>query len=204
MEKEFENIVEKVSNLYQKYGIKSVTMDDVSRELGISKKTLYAYVANKEELVEKFIEYKTDQKRCNVKWIQEQKLNAIEELLAVNQQVVEMLKNFNPATEYDLKKYYPGLYTRLRKQRMDSMYKAVFSNIEKGKKEGFYRAELNGEIIAKIYVSRIENSFESEMFSMDELTSETFINEMMIYHIRGIANKKGIDFLEKKLLSNNS
>lgn len=204
MEKEFENIVEKVSNLYQKYGIKSVTMDDVSRELGISKKTLYAYVANKEELVEKFIEYKTDQKQCNVKWIQEQELNAIEELLAVNQQVVEMLKNFNPATEYDLKKYYPGLYTKLRKHRMDSMYKAVRSNIEKGKKEGFYRAELNGEIIAKIYVSRIENSFESEMFTLDELTSETFINEMMIYHIRGIANKKGIDFLEKKLLSNNS
>lgn len=204
MEKEFENIVEKVSNLYQKYGIKSVTMDDVSRELGISKKTLYAYVSNKEELVEKFIEHKTDQKRCNVKWIQEQELNAIEELLAVNEQVVEMLKNFNPATEYDLKKYYPALYTNLRKHRMDSMYKAVFNNIEKGKKEGFYRAELNGEIIAKIYVSRIENSFESEMFTMEELTSESFINEMMIYHIRGIANKKGIDFLEKKLLSNKS
>ncbi len=204
MEKEFENIVEKVSNLYQKYGIKSVTMDDVSRELGISKKTLYAYVANKEELVEKFIEYKTDQKRCNVEWIQEQELNAIEELLAVNEHVVEMLKNFNPSTEYDLKKYYPELYKNLRKHRMDSMYKAVLSNIEKGKKEGYYRTELNGEIIAKIYVSRIENSFESEMFTLEELTSAKFINEMMIYHIRGIANKKGIDFLEKKLLSNNS
>ena len=84
---------------------------------------------------------------------------------------------------------------------MENMFRAVENNINKGKKEGIFRKEINAEIIAKVYVSRVENSFCSEIFSIEELTTEEFINEMMIYHIRGIASKKGIDFLENKMLN---
>ena len=183
----------------ERYGIKSVTMDDVSYELGISKKTLYNYVSNKEELVDKYIAYKINQRECSFNAIRHRELNAIEELLAVNAQVIEMLKNYSPSLDYDLKKYYPDHYNKLRKVRREHMYQTILDNIYKGKEQGLYREDLNPEIITKIHVSRIENSLANEIFSIEELTSEKFIREMTIYHIRAIANKTGIEFLERKM-----
>lgn len=199
MDKEFTYIIERVTELYQQYGIKSVTMDDVARELGMSKKTLYKYVANKDDLVKYFVEHLLNERKCNVRDVQNQGLNAIEELLEVNEQVIEMLKNYNPSTEYDLKKYYPQQYDYVRKIRRNNMYEAVLKNIRKGKEEGLFRSGLKEDIIARVHVSRIENSFANEMFTIDELTSRGFVTEMMEYHIRGIASKKGIDFFEKKM-----
>lgn len=199
MSEEYKFIIEKVSALYLQYGIKSVTMDDVARELGISKKTLYKYVDNKTELVSHFIDYILEQRLCNVQEIQKEKHNAIEELFKVNEYVIELLRNYNPSTEYDLRKYYPQQYEKIRKHRRTNMYQAVLANIQKGKKEGLFRSELNEDIIARVHVSRIENSFANEMFSIEELTSKEFIVEMMEYHIRGIASKKGIEFFEGKM-----
>ncbi|MFP4447304.1 MAG: TetR/AcrR family transcriptional regulator [Bacteroidales bacterium] len=199
MNEEFKFIIEKVSALYLQYGIKSVTMDDVARELGISKKTLYKYVENKIELVSHFVDYILGQRLCTVQEIQKEKHNAIEELFKVNEYVIEMLRNYNPSMEYDLRKYYPQQYEKVRKHRRTNMYQAVLANIQKGKKEGLFRSELNEDIISRVHVSRIENSFANEMFSIEELTSKEFITEMMEYHIRGIASKKGIEFFENKV-----
>ena len=198
-DQEYQNIIDKVSQLYEQYGIKSVTMDDVARELGMSKKTLYNYVSNKDELVSLYIEHVTDQRRCNVEDIKKQKLNAIEELFEVNWHVIQMLKHYNPSTDYDLKKYYPHHYRKLRQIRRDNMLQAVRDNIIKGKQEGLYRQELNEDIIARVHVSRIENSFANKMFDISEMTSWRFIREMMVYHVRGIANEKGVNFFHRKL-----
>jgi len=198
-DQEYQNIIEKVSQLYEQYGIKSVTMDDVSRELGMSKKTLYNYVSNKDDLVRHYVEYVTHQRRCNVEDIKNQNLNAIEELFEVNWHVIQMLKHYNPSTDYDMKKYYPHHYHRLREIRQQNMLQAVRENIIKGKQEGLYRQDLNEDIIARVHVSRIENSFANEMFDISEMISWRFIREMMIYHVRGIANDKGVNFFDRKL-----
>ncbi len=199
MNQEYQHIIEKASELYNQYGIKSVTMDDVARELGMSKKTLYKYVANKDDLVDHYVEFLTERRKCNVEEIKKQDLNAIEELFAVNEHVIEMLQNYNPSTEFDLKKYYPDHYNKLRQRRRNNMYKAVKENIQKGKEEGLYRKKLDEDIIARVHVSRIENSFANEMFTIQELTSWRFIREMMIYHIHGIANGEGVKFFNWKL-----
>ncbi|MBS3769601.1 MAG: TetR/AcrR family transcriptional regulator [Bacteroidales bacterium] len=199
MNQEYQHIIEKTSELYNQYGIKSITMDDVARELGMSKKTLYKYVSNKDDLVDHFVEYLTENRNCNVEEIKKQKLNAIEELVEVNEYVIEMLKNYNPSTDYDLKKYYPDHYRKLRKLRQNNMYQAVKENIMKGKDEGLYRQELDEDIISRVHVSRIENSFANEMFTIQELTSWKFIREMMIYHIHGIANAEGVKIFYNKL-----
>jgi AcrR family transcriptional regulator len=199
MNEEFQFIIERVSQLYQQYGIKSVTMDDVAHELGMSKKTLYKYFSNKDDLVSRFVDHLVDERKCNVNNILNKDHNAIEELFQVNEQVIQMLKNYNPSTEYDLKKYYPQHYDKVRELRRTNMYQAVIDNIRKGKREGLFRKNLNEDIIARVHVSRIENSFANEMFTIDELTSREFVTEMMEYHIRGIASTKGIEFFERKL-----
>ena len=199
MNEEFKNIISRVTDIYYQYGIKSVTMDDIARELGMSKKTLYKYISNKDELVEYCVNSLLEKRNCAFKEIEEEKLNALEELFLVNEHIVKMLKNYNPATEYDLKKYYPHLYDKLRKYRRTNMYEAVKNNIIKGKQEGLYRKDLNEDIISRVHVSRVENSYANEMFGIDELTSWKFVREMFTYHVHGIANEAGIKIFYEKL-----
>ncbi|MEA3318200.1 MAG: TetR/AcrR family transcriptional regulator [Bacteroidota bacterium] len=202
MNEDKKKIVTKVSELYQKYGIKSITMDDVARELGISKKTLYKHVSNKEDLVKLFVEFVKEQRNYEMESIKNMNNNAIEKLLEVNKIVIKMLKNFNPSIEYDLKKHYPEQFAEIRNIRKERMYKAVRANLEKGINDGLYRKEMNTNIIAKAHVSRVENSFTNEVFTLEEITSPNFSNELMIYHLRAIVNKKGLEFLESKIGEN--
>lgn len=199
MEKEAENIVEKVGSLYFKYGIKSITMDDVAKELGISKKTLYNYFTDKSELVSSVVDnilnYHTNKSEC----IFCKNLNAIEEIFEVNNFFTHMLKDYNHSMVYDLKKYYPDIFKRLHEKRREKMYNSVLNNLKKGKEEGLFRQEMNEEIISKLHVSRIEGIFDSNIFTVEEFTSPEFVFEIFNYHIRGIVNEKGLEIVNNKI-----
>ena len=199
MNEEMDNILSKVRDLYKNYGIKSITMDDVARELGISKKTLYQYVTDKEDLVDKFIE-------SEIKTIQEEickcintDYNAIEELFELSVFMNRMMRDRNPATEYDLKKYYPAQYQKILKIRREGTYSYLMQNLRKGKEEGLYRIDMDEETIAKLYLMRSENASFSDIFTVSEFTSYQLFIELLKYHIRGIATEKGIKELEKKI-----
>ena len=195
MDKEIEDLLKKVSALYRKYGIKSVTMDDVAHELGMSKKTLYQFVSDKTELVQQVVEHV---RQCNFSSMKKKEgtnLNAIEELIEVSQHVNTVMKDHSPAYEYDLKKYYPDIYRSLMSARRKLMYESMIANIRKGKKEGIYREELDEKIIAKLHLLRIENLRSNEIFGEDEMHSPKFFREIFVYHIHGLATDKGLKIL---------
>jgi AcrR family transcriptional regulator len=199
MNDELNNILDKVLALYQKYGIKSITMDDVSRELGISKKTLYQYVTDKTDLVAKVLEHEMNFRKCEFEKINCCGMNAIEELIAVHKYINDKVKEHNPSTEYDLKKYYPDIFHKFNSERHQRMYEIILANIKKGKEQGLYRKEMNEEIIAKLTATRTEQLTGAEVSMVNEFTSMHFFAEVIIYHIRGIANEKGIKFLEENI-----
>lgn len=196
MDENRKNILTKVVELFQKYGIKSVTMDDIARELSISKKTLYQYFSDKHDLVKKCVSEVLNTKTHETICLSEN-LNAIDELIFVNKHVNQMLKDYNPSMFFDLRKYYPETHSEMIKVRRGRMHDAILVNLKKGKIEGIYREELNEEIIAKLHVSRLDSLIESKYFTIEEFTSPQFANEIFIYHIRGIANEKGIKILEE-------
>ena len=174
-------------------------MDDVAHELGMSKKTLYQYVSDKTELVQKVVEHV---RRCNfsaMKNKQDTELNAIEELIEVSQYVNSQMKDYSPTYEYDLKKYYPDIYRSLMSARRKLMYESMLANIRKGKKEGIYRKELDEKIIAKLHLLRIENLQSTEIFDEEEMHSSKFFREVFVYHIHGLATDKGLKVLQKNV-----
>jgi hypothetical protein len=120
-------------------------------------------------------------------------------MIMVSKHVNIMLKEYNPSTAYDLKKYYPDLYRKFLEGRRQKMYEWILNNIKRGKAENLYRQELNEEIIAKLFVHRNEVITENEQFNLNEYTSPKFFTEILIYHIRGIANEKGIEILNESL-----
>jgi AcrR family transcriptional regulator len=199
MNNDLKKILSKVRELYMKYGIKSITMDDVANELGISKKTLYQYVTDKDDLVGKIMDYEIAIRLEEICNCFKTGFNAIEELFEISLFMNKMIRTQNPATEHDLRKYYPHHYEKIIKIRREKIYEYTLFNLRKGKQEGLYRNDMNEEVIAKLYLSRSENISYSGIFTVEEFTSVNLFVEMLTYHVRGIATQKGIDVLEKKL-----
>lgn len=199
MEQEKLNILQKVYALYSRYGIKSITLDDIARELGLSKKTLYQYFTDKNELVTETFLYEKEHRMDCMGEIFSKKMNAIEETFAINRYVSDMMKDFNPAMEYDLKKYYPDIFEKRRDAIIMNMYQRQLDNLRRGIKEGLYRDDITPEYIARMFILRMVNVHEVPCFDKSEFFSPGFFREVFIYHIRGLASEKGLKVLEKEI-----
>jgi TetR/AcrR family transcriptional regulator, cholesterol catabolism regulator len=191
------HILEQVRRLYHRYGIKSVTMDDVARQLCISKKTLYERFADKEDLVKNVLMMDHQNRNNFFNEIEKKKMNAINEILEVYKAINAMFMDYNTSMEYDIRKYYPGLYQKVREIRRKKMYETVYNNMNKGMREGWYRNDLNTKIIARLHVFRVENMFENDIFTVEELVSTKVFNEIFVYHMYGILSAKGRLYFEK-------
>jgi len=168
MNEELKKILASARDLYMKYGIKSITMDDVARELAISKKTLYQYVTDKDDLVGKVIDNEILIRQEEICKCFRIGYNAIEELFEISIFMNNLMRNQNPATQYDLKKYYPEHYQKTEKARREGIYEYIHLNLKKGIKEGLYRDDMNKEVIAKLYLWRAENVHLDDLFTKEE------------------------------------
>ncbi len=192
-------IIEKIHGLYDKYGIRSVTMDDVVHELGISKKTLYQYFADKTELVMAVMDRVYEIRKNDMIKALEGKMNAIEEMITYYDLQIKMIKDYKPTLIYDLKKYYPKIYEKVTKRKRTHIYESVLFNLKRGKDEGLYRPNLNEEIIARLNLMRVEGIMSSGIFSHEEIMTAEFFREVFTYHMYGIVNDKGKKLLEKNI-----
>lgn len=192
-------IITKVGGLYKRYGVKSVTMDDVARELAISKKTLYQYFKDKADLIRQVIRHELDLINEKISAVGERKdLNAIEALFSINVVMYEIIDTYNPALIYDIRKYYPDMFDEFQALRWNRMYKNIYENIKQGQTEGLYRKDMIAEIIAKVHVIRLQAK-QDVMFEIAPYTRQDVYKEIFIYHLRGICSPAGIKFFEEKL-----
>jgi AcrR family transcriptional regulator len=184
--------------LYSKFGIKSITLDDLCRELGISKKTLYQHIQDKNDLIRKVIDYEISLQQKSMEKMFRSEINAIDELIYVNRMIHENQSIHNPAFYYDLKKYYPDIFTEWLDYKRKKMFEMIHRNLEKGISEGLYRQDLNPTIISKLHMSRTESMHTSEIIDEKELSTSRFVDEVFSYHIHGICNDKGIAYYYRK------
>lgn len=198
MDEKLGTIIKATALLFKKYGIRSISMDDVAREMGISKKTLYQYVENKTDLVKKVLDEHLCH-YCSKKNSEEGKnLNAIDVLLEVSKDVNKNFKEFKPTVTYDLQKYYPDLFRSFIDRKRDVLFEDVKNNIQQGIDEGIYRDDLHVELIARLYLKKLENIHDPEFIVSNKFTFKNLFEVMFESHIRGIANQKGIEYLESR------
>ncbi len=192
-------IIEKVGELFKKYGIKSVSMDDIAQQLSISKKTLYQYVKDKADLVAKVVNshHCEEDKKCIE--VANSNLNAIDSLIEVSKYLIEMLKGINPPILYDLRKYYPELTKELVVNHKEHVYENIRSNFLKGINEGLYRNDLNPDIITAIYVKRMDDIFFEDDDYLNKFPQHEMFTHLFVYHIRGISSPKGLKYFENRI-----
>jgi AcrR family transcriptional regulator len=199
MEDKKQYILEKVGEMYLKFGIKSVTMDDVAAEFGISKKTLYQFFNDKKDLVEQVINYFLN--KSTLDFTNNAANNAIDQVMVMRNHVAQILKQFNNTLEFDLKRTYPSLYEKVRVVKRKRIYEYTVKNINKGIENGLFRAELDAEFIAKIQVGRMLYTLnpENEIFDVSEMASIQLFDQVLDYHMHAICTEKGLKYYKKQI-----
>ena len=174
-------------------------MDDISKELGVSKKTVYKYFANKSKLVEESASMLQDTASEAIALIKEANYNAIEEEFAIKGVFKEMLKNAKDSPMFQLKKYYPEIADAVKAKEVGIFKDCNGDNLKKGIEQGYYRPDIDIDEIMQFYFALIFGVFESDLFATDVKKLVETEYKVLEYHIRAIATKKGIKELEKQL-----
>ncbi|MBS2210092.1 TetR/AcrR family transcriptional regulator [Carboxylicivirga mesophila] len=205
MEEKRLEIIESSLKLFCQYGIKSISMDDIARELGMSKKTLYQHIDDKNKLVEEALQL-ANMKDIEVMAVfKRPDLNAIEQFFEFKKLMEPHIGQYQPTILFDLKKYYPALLYDFKEKQKEFIMEAYIANIKKGKQEGLYHEDIIDSIIARLLLAHHLFTFDDTngLFTVNELREMELFSEVFKYHFRGVCTEKGMQEVDKLFCEKN-
>ncbi len=192
-----ERILLKAHELFNRYGIRSVSMDDIAAQLGMSKKTLYQYYADKDELVNAVFSGIMDHNKKECTGCRSNGENAIHEVFLSFDMLEGMLSEMNPSILFDMQKYHPSAFRKFEDYRNNFLYGLIRENIERGIKEELYRSDVDVEILTRYRLFSIMISFDSDVFPANK-TKLVYIEQQLLEHyLWGLATNKGQKLIQK-------
>ena len=199
-----EKILLNAADLFLSYGFKSVTMDDIANRIGVSKKTIYQHFDNKIKLVEATTMYMFSVISTGIDQICALKKNPIEEIYDIKNFVMEHLKGEKSSPQYQLQKYYPKIFTTLKKKQFEVMQDCVKENLDRGINQELYRETINIDFIARIYFNGMLALKDKDLFPLTQFSMNMLMENYIEYHLRGICTTKGLELLNQITNSNQS
>lgn len=184
-------------HLFLKYGIKSISMDDICKRLCISKKTIYQLIANKDELVSAVLEKHLEEDEKEIEAITSQSSDAIEEMVFITRYILDFLGQMKPAFLYDLQKYHHASWHLISQKHFSFIEKTIYNNLIRGQKEGIYRKDFNPVVISKLYVKKSNCMADEDVFPFDQFTRTQLFKEAITYHLNGVVTEEGRQLLSK-------
>ena len=197
-----EKIIDKATEMFLNLGFKSVTMDDLAHEMGISKKTIYSHFKNKTDLVQQTTATMSNLITCGIDNIVALQKNPIEELYEIKKFILTHLKSERSSPLYQLQKYYPKIYTSLMEVQFGCTHRCVAKNVKRGMDMGIYRDNLNVEFVSRIYFTGITSIKDNNMFPSEIFKKSELLDFYLEYHLRGIVTPKGRKILNSIINSN--
>lgn len=175
---------------FTKFGSKHVTLDELAQELRISKKTIYSFFKNKEDLVVTSIEtllneYKEDINRI----VSVNDNDPVLSVIFIYKRGFEYLKYFKPSFIYGLEKYYPKAYKLFNSFSEDLAQNTICNLLKKAQKQGDLIPELDIDLLVKIYFSRVDNLLFKSNNLFEMYSKETLLKHMVIYNLQGVVSK---------------
>ena len=192
-----DRILNKASELFVRYGIRSITMDEIALQLGISKKTIYQFYADKNELVEAVIVQILDanEQCCNKD--RSIAANAIHEVFLAMEMVQEMFEHMNPSVLYDLERYHPKAYERFTAYKYKFLHHLIRENLERGIQEELYRDDLNIAVMTALRLETMMVPFTLNFNAKLKTTLAELQQQVIEHFLFGIASLKGYKLILK-------
>ncbi|NIJ44425.1 hypothetical protein FHR24_000864 [Wenyingzhuangia heitensis] len=190
-------IIEKASQMFLSLGFKSVTMDDISNELAISKKTLYTHFSTKKKLVEESTFFVFNNVCSGINSICCKKQNSIIELFEIKDFVYVNMKDEKTSSQFQLQKFFPDIYFKMKKKHFEVMQSCVEENLTRGIDQGLYRPNINIEFTTRIYFTGLMGIKDTDTFPEKNFNKQQLMTEYLEYHTRAISSTKGLETLEQ-------
>lgn len=194
-----EKILQKASDLFLNLGFKSVTMDDIAKEMGISKKTIYAHFSTKLKLVQAATFFVIENINETIHTICSRNHDPIEEIFTIKSVVHDQLKNEKSSPAYQLQKYYPRIFQQVKDKQFDSVSLCIVENLKRGIKDGYYRSDINIDLITRFYFSGNMSLTNYELFPIQSYDISILKDAFLEYHVRAVATEKGLKILKNIL-----
>lgn len=184
-------ILLKANELFMRYGFRSVSMDDIARETGVSKKTIYQFYPEKEELVRAIFRQHQEQWLKNSEIIKSNAKNAIEELLLYTDLVRQQVATINPSLLFDLYKYHRTVWNEWSEYKSNIARKSVIDTLERGKSEGYFRQDIDPFILAVMRMELIEMAFNDQLFPSAGFSIKKVHAQLFDHFISGLLTDTG-------------
>ncbi|MGH2552210.1 MAG: TetR/AcrR family transcriptional regulator [Chitinophagaceae bacterium] len=186
-----ERIQTKADELFLKYGIRSISMNDIAAELAISKKTLYQFFADKDELVDAVVdkELKRGQKDCLES--RQQSIDAVDEIFITMEQIADQFRNMNPVVLFDLEKFHISSFQKFQKHKHEFLFDVIRKNLERGIKEELFRPEINVDVMSKFRLESMMIAFNISVFPSRKYDLVEVTREILEHYLYGITTLKG-------------
>jgi AcrR family transcriptional regulator len=197
MNTEKTHILAHATQLFLDHGFKSVTMDEISSSLGISKKTLYAHFSNKASLVDASVMQVYDTICCGIEHICETSLNPIEELYDIKRKVMDTLKGDKTSPIHQLQRYYPQVHGKVTKMQFDYMQDCIGKNLERGIEQGLYIPTMDRAFVSRIYFIGMQGIKDLSIFPVRDFPVQQLYDQYLEYHLRGIVTPAGRKILNQ-------
>jgi len=202
-----DRIIKEAFNLFWRYGIKSVTMDDIARELGISKRTIYQHFPDKNAIVTEVIQSELSSQTCQFDEIEETISNPVDQMIQLSAHMRLMMANINPALLFDLKKYHPEGWQLFTDYKHQYVMQSVRDNLNNGIELGLYREDLDIEVLARLRIEQIEMAFDPSLFPFEQFNMVHVQIQFINHFLRGILTPEGFNYyntLEKTAIESNT
>lgn len=190
-------ILKGAEELIFKYGIKNITMDDIARHLSMSKKTIYKYFKEKDEIIHSLMQLSIEEDKCRFKEVYDKSLNVVEEIFEMMKEMREVFSKINPIVFHELHKYYPETWKEFQSFKSGFIQEMVERSLIKGQKDGLIRKDLNTKLLAKLRVENIEMTLNGQIFTHDKyslIDIQIAITEHFLY---GVCTLKGHKLINK-------
>ena len=192
-----QKIINKSDNLFRTYGLRGVTMDNISSELGMSKKTIYKYFQDKESIATASINFYFSGLLSEINRLNKTCKNSIEYSIKLSRFFRSTINDINPLYVKDVKKYYPSLDKIINEYKSKIFFKGVSDNIVRGKKEGYIRKEIDEVILSKLRIEEMEIAFDQDVFPYQEYDFRKVQVQFFDHFMRGILTQKGLEVYTK-------
>jgi AcrR family transcriptional regulator len=201
LEEVFEKIARRIEDLFLRLGIRNLSMDDLARELGISKKTLYQFVSNKDELVLKVLERHIGE-RCRLSaGIRATSADALDELLRVMEHQAVDLGRIKTNILFELQRYHPEAWAVLERYHWSHLFEMVLENLMWGIRDGIYRSDFKPQVVARVHISSMFSVMDDRLFPRPEYDSKQVFREYMLHYLHGILSERGRRLLLERTYS---
>jgi TetR/AcrR family transcriptional regulator, cholesterol catabolism regulator len=205
-----ERILQKTDELFMQYGIRSVSMDDIANQLGMSKKTLYQYFEDKDALVDSIVDTHINEMQADCTTCRINAKDAIHELFITMEMIMEEFSNMNPMVLYDLEKFHHKSFRRFKEHKDTFLFKVIINNLQWGIKEELYRENLDVDLIARYRLESMMIPFNISLFPPGKFNLAETSGIILEHFIYGLVTIKGFKLIQKyneqrhKLFSNES